>query len=209
MPIPLFKACYRWRQLTQEEQQDLLAWRKSHDLPWHSPPHCESQRGEYHITAACFEHRPHIGLSVVRMREFSDTLLKTLAEATQRLHAWCVLPNHYHVLASALDLHHALAALGKMHGRTSFQWNGEDHQRGRKLWYNAVDRYMRNDSHHWATLNYIHHNPVHHGYVKRWQDWPFSSATEYLASMGHDQAAVLWREYLILNYGRGWDDASL
>jgi putative transposase len=68
---------------------------------------------------------------------------------------------------------------------------------------------MRSDSHHWATLNYIHHNPVHHGYVQRWQDWPFSSAAEYLAAIGHEQAAALWREYPVLEYGRGWDDPDL
>jgi len=26
---------------------------------------------------------------------------------------------------------------------------------------------MRNDAHFWATMNYVHHNPVPHGYVQR------------------------------------------
>ena len=36
-----------------------------------------------------------------------------------------------------------------------------------------VERAMRSDRHFWATLNYAHHNPVHHGYVARWTDWPW------------------------------------
>jgi len=68
---------------------------------------------------------------------------------------------------------------------------------------------MRNDAHFWATLNYVHHNPVHHGYVGRWQDWPFSSAREYLEEMGKSRAEELWREYPILDYGKGWDDAEI
>ena len=67
---------------------------------------------------------------------------------------------------------------------------------------------MRSDRHFWATLNYVHHNPVHHGYVEHWQDWPFSSAPEYLAEMGRAEAERLWLEYPVLDYGKGWDDAE-
>ena len=73
----------------------------------------------------------------------------------------------------------------------------------------AAERYMRNDAHFWATMNYVHNNPVHHGYVERWQDWPFSSAQEYLAEMGREFAEKTWREYPVLDYGKGWDDAIL
>ena len=76
-------------------------------------------------------------------------------------------------------------------------------------WCGAAERYMRNDAHFWATLNYVHNNPVLHGYAGRWQDWPFSSAPEYLAEMGRTFAEKTWREYPILDYGKGWDDAKL
>lgn len=94
----------------------------------------------------------------------------------------------------------------KMHGRLSFQWNGEDGQRGRKVWFNCAERAMRSERHFWVTVNYIHHNPVRHGYVEHWQDWPFSSAANYLESMGKEKAAEVWRAFPILDYGKGWDD---
>ena len=34
---------------------------------------------------------------------------------------------------------------------------------GRKVFFRAVERAMRSDRRFWATLNYVHHNPVHHG----------------------------------------------
>jgi putative transposase len=58
----------------------------------------------------------------------------------------------------------------------------------------------------WAAMNYVHHNPVKHGYVKKWQDWPFSSAAAFLENVGRERAAAVWRDYPILDFGQGWDD---
>ena len=65
---------------------------------------------------------------------------------------------------------------------------------------------MRSEGHFWATVNYIHHNPVKHGYVARWDEWPFSSATGYLKNLGREEAARIWNDFPILDYGKGWDE---
>jgi len=200
---------YHWRKLTDKQRDDLLAWRRQMRFPWHSPPHCISDRGVYHITAACYEHEAIIGSSPARMAGFADALVACLSLHAGAIHAWCVLPNHYHALLATPDVFALLAALGKLHGRTSFAWNGEDARRGRQVWCKAADRGMRSDRHHWATLNYVHHNPVHHGYARRWQEWPYSSAVEYLEGVGHAEAERIWREFPILDYGKGWDDPSI
>jgi len=46
---------------------------------------------------------------------------------------------------------------------------------------------------------------VHHGYVEKWQDWPWSSAARHIERVGHETAAKIWREYPILDYGKKWD----
>jgi len=140
------------------------------------------------------------------MADFCEALLATLEPVTTGIHAWCVLPNHYHLLVSVPDLRATTRALGRLHGRTSYRWNQEEHTRGRQVWHAAADRWMRSDRHFWATMNYIHHNPVHHGYVKRWQDWPFSSAHELLAQLGPAAVERLWRAYPLADYGKGWDE---
>ncbi len=199
---------YLWRKLTPKQRDELMAWRKQQGLPWHRPPHRTSEKTRYHVTAACFEHAPFIGHSRDRMEIFCGTLLGVFRSRNALIHAWCVMPNHYHALIETTEILAVLADLGRMHGRLSFEWNGEENTRGRQVWCGAAEHYMRNDAHFWATMNYIHHNPVHHGYVAHWQDWPFSSASEYLAAIGREEAARLWKEYPVLDYGKGWDEAK-
>jgi putative transposase len=143
------------------------------------------------------------------MESFCGKLLDVFAKRAAQIHAWCVLPNHYHALIETTSILEVLADLGRMHGTLSFQWNGEEQTRGRQVWCGAVERFMRNERHFWATMNYVHNNPVHHGYVDRWQDWPSSSAREYLEQVGQEEAARIWNQFPILGYGKNWDDQHL
>ena len=120
-----------------------------------------------------------------------------------------VLPNHYHALIEAANVKALLGELGRLHGRTSHAWNGVENTRGRKVFFRAVERAMRSDRHFYATLNYVHHNPVRHGYVEHWTDWPWSSAAVYLTQIGRDEAKRIWRDYPIRDYGKGWDDPQM
>src|SRR5690606_7220216 len=94
---------------------------------WHGPPHRDGwQTDMYHITAACYEHAPIIGATDERMDAFTRLMLKSFEEARATVHAWCVLPNHYHAFTSTLDLSGCIGSLGQLHGRTSRFWNIED-----------------------------------------------------------------------------------
>lgn len=203
------KPIYLWRKLTLAQREKLMVWRKQQGLPWHRPPHRASEHTRYHITAACYDHLAHIGHTAERLADFCHLLSTTLQVEAALIHAWCVLPNHYHVLIETRKILNVLDALGKMHGQTSYEWNGEEQRRKRQVWCGASERYMRNEAHFWATMNYIHHNPVRHGYVDNWQEWPFSSAEQYLSEMGREVAERIWKQYPILDYGKGWDDAEL
>lgn len=204
------KPTYLWRKLTPSQREDMLTWRKAHKHPWHSPKH-HPNFGRLHflITATCFEHRRYIGVSPERLDAFSRDLLAVFAAHASQTVAWCVLPNHYHALVEAPDVLGLLAELGKLHGRTSYTWNGEDNARGRKVFFRAVERAMRSERHFWATLNYVHHNPVHHGYVERWTDWRWSSAAEFLAQIDPEEAKRIWREYPLGDYGKDWDGPEM
>jgi putative transposase len=56
---------------------------------------------------------------------------------TSRTFAWCVLPNHYQALVEAPDVLGVLRELGRLHGRTSYAWNGVGSTRGRKVFFPA------------------------------------------------------------------------
>lgn len=201
---------YIWRELNDKQRRSLMAWRVERGYPWHSPPHRPNfGHLRFLITAACYMHHHHIGRSPERMEQFTCELLAVLREQARQTFAWVVLPNHYHALVEVPDIRQLLHALGKLHGRSSYTWNGEENTRGRQVFYRAADRAMRSDRHYFATLNYVHHNPVRHGYAKLWTDWPWSSAGEYLSAQEADVAKRIWHEYPLNDYGDGWDDPQM
>jgi len=203
------QSMYYWRRLTPEQRQAVLVERQRQHRPWHGPPHYASPDGLYLLTAACYEHQPVIGLSSQRMGEFESELLKTCSAFASSIFAWVVLPNHYHLLLQSSELKALLAALGKLHGRTSYRWNGIEGLRGRKVWHRVAETAMKSERHFWATLNYVLNNAVRHGYVARWQDWPYSNAALYLEQTDRQEAEHRWREYPIDDYGRDWDPPDL
>ena len=140
------------------------------------------------------------------MDHFSEWLLEVLARHTKRVDAWVVLPNHYHAVVLTESCPELMRNLGTLHGRSSFLWNGEDDARGRKVWFNSLEREISGNAHHIAAIHYVHHNPVKHGYVKKWDAWKWSSAKDYLDRLGREEVERRWKEYPLLNFGAGWDD---
>jgi len=197
---------YDFRKMSLEMRAEVVAWRKAHRLPWHSPPHGNlGYSDKYLVSAACYEHQHLIGMSRERMTECEKKILSVCQEFGCEVYAWCVLPNHYHLLLKCESIKQFCREVGKFHGRSSRQWNLDDDQVGRKVWYRCFDREMRSERHFYASLNYVHHNPVHHGYVEKWMDWPWSSASIFLERIGREEADRIWRTYPILDYGKKWD----
>jgi len=199
---------YNWREMTPAMRTEVLSLRKQHGQPWHGPPH-GLEKHWHHISGACYEHQAILGTAPERMAVFEKELLCTLAPVSEGVSAWCVLPNHYHLLCQCINLPAVRKALGTLHGRVSHDWNVTDATLGRTCWHRCLPKPVKSESHRWATLNYIHHNPVHHGYVKHWQEWPFSSAGQYLEAVGRDIAEKMWKDHPLLNFGKGWDDPEL
>ena len=200
---------YQWRKMTAAQREAALQLRQENHRPWHGPPHYEADSGLYLITAACYEHQPVIGTTPARMAEFEAELLKTTRAQAQTVFAWIVLPNHYHMLVRALQVKKLASALGRLHGGTSFRWNGEDVRRGRKVWHRAAETEIKSEGHFWATMNYVLNNAVRHQYVRRWQDWPYSNAAAYLAEVGMAVAKQRWLSYPLYDYGKDWDPPEL
>ncbi len=143
------------------------------------------------------------------MAGFVTELCDLLEEHCRHVFAWVVLPNHYHVLVDVPQLKSLFREIGKLHGRNSFDWNGQENQRGRQVWCKAAETVMKSEGHFYATINYILNNPVHHGYCRCWTDWPFSNVKEYLEQVGRDVALNRWRSYPLYEYGHQWDPPEL
>jgi putative transposase len=197
---------YNYRKMSTKQRAEAVAYRRRRGQPLHSPPHWDLDISDvYFISAGCYEHQPIIGKHPARFSSCEEGVLSACGNSSSEIYAWSVLPNHYHLLARAPELKQLTKALGHFHGRSSRAWNQEDFANSRKCWHRCFDRAIRSERHFWATINYIHHNPVYHGYVDKWQDWPWSSADDFLELTGKEEAARIWRDYPILDYGKTWD----
>ena len=143
-----------------------------------------------------------------RRTEFEIRLLNSIKEIVDDLIAWVVLANHYHVLISVQSLDYVSAALKYLHGTTSREWNIEDNLTGkRRVWYKFAETYIRNDAHLHLAFNYIHYNPVKHGYVTDPCEWDWSSLSIYHNEKGTEWLREHWQMYTPpVDFGNGWDD---
>ena len=91
------------------------------------------------------------------------------------IHAWSIMPNHVHVLATP-RAGHALAAI--LHGWKSFtasRANGILKRQGRFWAPEYHDRYIRDGAHFCNAISYIALNPVKAGLCRSADEWRFSS----------------------------------
>lgn len=195
---------YEYWRLSPEEREEVVRLRRQRGFPAHSPPHPIRDAGCYLITAATYLHAPILERAE-RRTEFEERLLTAMATHGVQVHGWVILPNHYHVLCTVDSLDRVSEALRRLHGTTSRQWNLEDGRVGRTVWYRFADRRMRDERQAQRALNYLHVNPVKHGWTDDAYSWPWSSLGEYLADDGRAALRERWRKYPPEGMGGDWD----
>ena len=98
-----------------------------------------------------------------------------------RLIAWCIMPNHVHIL---METFAPLARIVQGWKSVTARWALAQNEElclgipdSKHLWMRDYwDRYIRNDGHFESVVFYIHQNPVRAGLCERAEDWPWSSA---------------------------------
>jgi putative transposase len=142
----------------------------------HAPPHWLFTQGIYMVTAGTYQKLPHWNTP-----KRHDFLLEALfARATEfgwQLQAWAVLSNHYHfIAASPEDASSLRKFIAKLHMTTAKQLNEWDGTPGRKVWYQYWDSQITFEQSYLARLNYVHHNPAHHGVTENAFEYRWCSA---------------------------------
>lgn len=111
-----------------------------------------------------------------------------------------LIDNHYHFLIYFQNAENLPDFMKRLHGETSFKLNQLDGTRGRKVWYSYWDRLVRDERDYWTKFNYIHYNPVKHGYVERLKDWHYSSYRDILEAEGEDWVDDCWASYPVIEF---------
>jgi putative transposase len=108
---------------------------------------------------------------------FLGLLFACIAEAGWELHAWAVLSNHYHFMASSpADPGTLRRMLSKLHTLSARDINALDGQPGRQVWFQYFDTHITFVNSYLPRLKYVHHNPVHHGVATCAENYPWCSA---------------------------------
>ena len=112
-----------------------------------------------------------------RIARLVQDALKYFDGERYRLLAWCVMPNHVHVLIEVTE--HSLSDI--VHSWKSFTAHRANKLLARtgRFWMpDYFDRFMRDDRHFAATVDYIRQNPVKAGLVDAPEKWPWSGWVE-------------------------------
>lgn len=126
--------------------------------------------------------------------------------------AWCLMPNHVHLILTPPTPDALRAALSEAHRRYSRMVNFREGWRG-YLWQGRFASCPLDEAHAHAAARYIELNPVRARLVSQAEDWPWSSARAHLTgqSDGLTEIGALgipvaeWRGFL----AEGLDEGAL
>jgi len=120
--------------------------------------------------------------------------------------AWCLMPNHVHLVAVPQSENGLARAIGEAHRRYTRRVNFREKWRGH-LWQERFSSFVMDEPHLIAAVRYIEMNPVAAGLVYNPSDYRWSSARAHLA--GEDDILVKvapmlkmidnWRDFLALS----------
>ena len=123
-----------------------------------------------------------------------DVLRRHAAATGVPVYAWCVMPDHIHLILGASPTCDIVTFVGQFKNLTQ----REAWRRGVKgtFWQTSFwDHFLRGDERLSQAIEYVLHNPVRSGLVERWRDYRFSGSIVYeLADAGGGQAPALRRK---------------
>jgi REP-associated tyrosine transposase len=112
---------------------------------------------------------------------FYKTLLAEAAAAAQtEVWAYCLMPNHVHLILVPHDEDGLRATLAEAHRRYT-RFINERHCWNGHLWQGRFGSMPMDEDHLEGAVRYVSLNPVRASLVKRAEEWPWSSVRAHLA----------------------------
>lgn len=107
-----------------------------------------------------------------------DKLSQLLVEGDWIIYAYCLLPNHFHLLVEEKKLPIA-KLMGRLFTSYGVYFNKKYKRQGPLFGDRFKSKLIQKDSYFLEVSRYIHFNPVKANLVKDPQDYPYSSLREY------------------------------
>ena len=137
---------------------------------------------------------------------YVELMAKWCGERGVSIWAYCLMPNHVHLIAVPETEESLRLAIGEAHRRYSRMINFREGWRGH-LWQGRFASYVMDGGYLMACARYVEMNPVRAGLVESPEEWAWSSARAHLAGVDDelvDAGALLemahsgWRDFLSL-----------
>ncbi len=135
---------------------------------------CALPDGIFHVTGRGVA-RAAIFRDGIDYADFERHLFRIRDEFAWTLHAYCLLPNHYHLIVETArrDLS---TGMQRLNGRYAQRFNAR-YDRVGHVFQNRFSSYVIESEEHFArALAYVHANPIEAGLCERAEEWPWTSA---------------------------------
>jgi len=116
-------------------------------------------------------------------RAYLALMAEQCAEHGLAVWAWCLMPNHVHLVAVPRTADALADAIGEAHRRYTRHINSRKGWRG-YLWQGRFGSFVMQRRHALAAVRYVERNPVRAGLVRRAWRWPWSSAAAHVEGRG-------------------------
>lgn len=148
--------------------------------------------GTYFFTVVTYRRQPFLCDDDVRMA-LRDAIERVRNRYDFQIDAWVLLPDHLHCIWTLPDgdadfstrwsriKRHVTQCCGHRIARQDWMTRSKRIHRESTLWQRRFwEHQIRDEKDFRAHVDYIHYNPVKHGYAKRAVDWPYSSFHRYV-----------------------------
>ena len=142
----------------------------------------------HHVTQRA-NRRQRVFFSEADYRLYRDLLHSSCAAAGTSIWAWCLMPNHVHLVLVPTVAEGLRTALAPVHWRYAGHVNARQDWRGH-LWQSRFASFPMDEAHLHACVRYVELNPVRAGLVSGPEDWPWSSARAHLGRGGDRLTAL-------------------
>ena len=120
-------------------------------------------------------------------QEYIDLMAEWCGKCGVEIWAYCLMPNHVHLIAVPFDEVSLARAIGEAHRRYTRRINFRENWRGH-LWQERFASFPLDETYLLAAARYVEMNPVRAHLAPDAATWPWSSASAHLA--GKDDQLV-------------------
>ncbi|MGO4338288.1 transposase [Labrys sp. KB_33_2] len=138
---------------------------------------------------------------------YRDYLADHCQAAGVEVWAWCLMPNHVHIILVPSDPDGLRRALAPTHRRYAGHVQAREKRTGH-FWQGRYGAVAMDEAHLLYAVRYVSLNPVRAGLVERAQDWPWASTRARLFGLEDGITSLTPLRQPIVNFSDLLDDET-